>query len=211
LGDLEGTSIGNYLHGMHFLDSAMGNFVGMLQDEELLNETVIAFWGDHGAGLPWDYAMGDLLGIRPTEPMFYRVSEVPVLISIGGGSSAFGERDMPCGQVDLAPTLLGLLGIDASPYPFVGRNLFGNPGEGPVMGQYTVWFDDEHLYLDKGPELEAGRCYRTDSLQIVPVERCREGEMRAKETMQISRDVILHDLHVPIARHLSRSDRPPDE
>lgn len=206
-GELEGTSLGNYLHGIHYFDSAMANFVEKLEQNGLLGDTLIALWGDHGAGLPWNYEMGDLIGVPPTEPMFYKSLEVPVLISVPGAESFVGERTIRCGQVDLAPTLLALLGIDPAPYPFIGRNLFGEPGEGPVISHYSVWLDDEHLYLDKGPELEAGRCYDVDSLRIVPVERCREGDRRAKQKMQVSRDVIIHDLQGPIAEALGAPTR----
>ncbi|HEX2659663.1 MAG TPA: hypothetical protein VHU40_15370, partial [Polyangia bacterium] len=42
---------------------------------------------------------------------------------------------IPAGQTDFAPTLLGLLGIDAAPLPYMVRNVLNAPGDPPVLRQ----------------------------------------------------------------------------
>lgn len=47
-----------------------------------------------------------------------------------------GVRSIAAGQIDFAPTLLALLGIDPAPLPYGGRNLLGTPGASPVPRPY---------------------------------------------------------------------------
>ena len=58
-----------------------------------------------------------------------------------------GVCDLPAGQTDFAPTLLALLGIDAAPLPYVGRNLLGAPDDQPLLRPYGDWLDARHLFL----------------------------------------------------------------
>ena len=49
---MEGTKVGNYLKSYHYADSALGDFITELDEEGLLENTVIIIYGDHDARLP---------------------------------------------------------------------------------------------------------------------------------------------------------------
>ncbi len=49
---MEGTKLGNYFKSIHYADSALGEFVAGLEEEGLLENTVIVLYGDHDARLP---------------------------------------------------------------------------------------------------------------------------------------------------------------
>ena len=49
---MEGTKLGNYFKSLHYADSALGEFIQALDDEGLLENTVIILYGDHDARLP---------------------------------------------------------------------------------------------------------------------------------------------------------------
>lgn len=49
---MEGTKLGNYFKSVHYADEALGEFFALLEQENLLDNTVIVLYGDHDARLP---------------------------------------------------------------------------------------------------------------------------------------------------------------
>src|SRR5262249_53917968 len=62
LDDLERTPFGNYLHTMHFFDTALAQFETSLERAGLLDNTVLVVFGDHDAGFAPDRALSALMG-----------------------------------------------------------------------------------------------------------------------------------------------------
>lgn len=108
-----------------------------------------------------------------------------------------------CGQVDLAPTLLALLGVDPAPLPFLGRNLFGSPGDSPLVQRHGAWRTSTRIFLPTGTALEDGHCFDVRTLHRLPPAQCASGYHAARDATEISRDVIEYDLQVPLARALA--------
>ena len=51
---LENTVMNNYLRSVHYADSAIGEFIEKLDEEKLLEDTVIVIYGDHDARLSFN-------------------------------------------------------------------------------------------------------------------------------------------------------------
>ena len=49
---MEGTKLGNYFKSVHYADAALGEFFNRLEEEGLMENTVIVLYGDHDARLP---------------------------------------------------------------------------------------------------------------------------------------------------------------
>ncbi len=49
---LEGTKLGNYFKSVHYADEALGEFIDALEEEGILDNTVLVIYGDHDARLP---------------------------------------------------------------------------------------------------------------------------------------------------------------
>lgn len=49
---MEGTKLGNYFKSAHYADAALGEFLTALEEEGLMENTVIVLYGDHDARLP---------------------------------------------------------------------------------------------------------------------------------------------------------------
>lgn len=185
------TAFGNYLHGMHFFDQALGGFLSALERDGLLARTVVVVTGDHSAGFPWAPELAHALGFSNDLAQWTFAERVPLVIRVPGGRP---ERlDMPAGQVDLAPSLLGLLGIDAAGLPFVGRNLFGTPGHEPVVRRDGSWVDADHLFLLRG-KTTGTHCFDRPTLVDVPLAECAAGSALASRQVEISRRVREFDL-----------------
>lgn len=49
---LEGTTLGDYIRSAHYADEALGDFIELLKENNILENTVIILYGDHEARLP---------------------------------------------------------------------------------------------------------------------------------------------------------------
>jgi len=194
LGALDGTSFGNYLHTMRFFDQALEDFIAALARDGLLDQSVVVVFGDHDAGFSRDAALARTIGIGKDDEAWTLNDRVPFFIragGVGGGAGLAGTRAMAAGQTDFAPTILSLLGVDAGPLPYVGRNLLGAPGEVPVVRPYGDWLDERHLFLTRGVGAE---CYDVTARAIDPIDRCADADQAARRTREISRLVVIDDL-----------------
>ncbi|MEM6280311.1 MAG: sulfatase-like hydrolase/transferase, partial [Verrucomicrobiota bacterium] len=110
------------------MDSEIGGWLNELEEAGLSEDTIIVYWGDHGSGMPrnkrWPYNSG---------------LHVPMLIHIPekfqhlapDGYEAGGTSNRMVGFIDLAPTMLSLVGIE--PKEFMHGLAFA--GEYEVSGE----------------------------------------------------------------------------
>jgi lipoteichoic acid synthase len=221
LGALEHTPFGNYLHTMRFFDQALEEFRLALARNGLLDDSVLMVFGDHDAGFARDATLARTIGIGVNDiawtlndrvPLFIRVpgrlaadpggrrdDEQLATVSAERPSTLRGSRAIPAGQTDVAPTLLSLLGIDAAPLPFLGRNLLGAAGDGPVPRPYGDWLDAHHLLVGHGA---AAVCYDLAARAVASYDACRAGDDVARRARDISRLVIVDDLQERLREHV---------
>ncbi len=194
VGRWEGTPFGSFLHTMHFFDTSLASFVADLERSGLADSTVVAVWGDHDAGFPWRPEVASAMGQDHDPAGWYLSQEVPLMIRVPGVQDLRGERRTVAGHVDVAPTLLALLGVDPAPYAFVGRNLLGSPGDPPVVGEYGCWRDGRLLFLQGDGSLADGVCIDLSSMTRLDAERCAGGFAGAEQTGEVSALVLEHGL-----------------
>ena len=104
------------------MDLQVGEILAQLEEDGLVENTIVIFYSDHGAGIPrhkrWLYDTGLKVPWIVRAPEKYR-SWIPV----APGSSS----DELVSFIDLAPTALHLAGIEVPPYmegrAFLGHNL----------------------------------------------------------------------------------------
>jgi phosphoglycerol transferase MdoB-like AlkP superfamily enzyme len=193
LGAREGTSFGNYLHTMRFFDDALEAFRAALEKDGLLDQSAVVVFGDHDAGFPHDPELAAAIGIRSTPEDWEAIDRIPLFVRVPGLAGVPHSIATPAGQTDFAPTLLALAGIDPSPLPYVGRNLFGAPDDPPLPRPYGDWLDGHHLFLG-GSSDSARSCYATLSGRFDPPSACAAAAARANEARDISRLVVTADL-----------------
>jgi len=207
IGHWEGTPFGNFLHTMNFFDRALAGFVADLERDGLAGSTMIAIWGDHDAGFDWRPEISSVMGATFDPAGWYLSQEVPLLIRVPSAPDLRGERPLVAGHVDVAPTLLALLGIDPAPYAFVGRNLLGEPGEVPVVGEYGCWRDARYLFLQGDGTLADGQCLDVATLVNAPPSECAEAFAEARRAEEISSLVLEHDLQQRISDELAKAQQ----
>jgi phosphoglycerol transferase MdoB-like AlkP superfamily enzyme len=208
LGALEGTSLGNYLHTMRFFDEALERFRAALARDGMLDQTVLVVFGDHDAGFARDAALAQAIGIGGDEVSWTLNDRVPLFIRTGvaeaAASGLAGELTLPAGQTDFAPTILSLLGVDAAPLPYVGRNLLGAAGDVPVPRPYGDWLDAHHLFLARGA---GSTCFDVAGRAAQPADDCRAADAVARRERDVSRLVVIDDLHRRLRERLGAGIR----
>ena len=95
-----------YLNSVAYTDSCLGAFVDSLKQHPLWDSTIVILSPDHGYPYP--------NGIANYNPLRYRI---PMAI-IGGAVQQPMLVPTLCSQIDLVPTVLHAMGLDAEAYPF---------------------------------------------------------------------------------------------
>ena len=107
----------SYRSAMAHVDAQIGRLTNGLRDRGLLGRTDLVLAGSHGEGLGDHGETGHGIYLYET------TIRVPLIIVEGGASDARGIAvDVPVGLVDLAPTILDLVGIEEGGR-FDGRSL----------------------------------------------------------------------------------------
>ncbi len=190
LGALEGTTFGRYLTAIRYVDEAIGAFIARLKASGRWDESIVVIYGDHDVGSIDDQERmlahfgvhGDL-----AEEAFRR--QVPLFIHVPG--SVPKRFDQAVGQIDLAPTLIDLLGLKGEGRTFLGRSLLR---EGPRI----VAFRDGSATSGEGYYLapagtEPGRCWGGDG-QPQTEEACSALRERAALIGSLSDALAVHGL-----------------
>jgi lipoteichoic acid synthase len=200
LGALENTSFGNYLHTMRFFDDALEAFKEALARDHLLDSSVVVVFGDHDAGFARTPAVAAAMHIGSSAAAWLMNDRIPWFVRVPGAPGLAGASPTPAGQTDFAPTLLSLLGVDAGPLPYVGRNLLGAPDDPPIVRPYGEWIDAHHLSFTRGSERV---CYAAPDRPVeVSAADCEPAAAAARAAHDVSRLVVTEDLQQRIFERL---------
>jgi choline-sulfatase len=123
-----------YYAAISYVDERVGEVLSVLEDTGMADDTVVIFTADHG----------EMLGERG---LWYKMSffepsaRVPLIVR-GPGVTA-GRHPASVSQLDLAPTLAALAGVDHGEYEFEGTSLLpllagSGPAPESVFGEYLA-------------------------------------------------------------------------
>jgi phosphoglycerol transferase MdoB-like AlkP superfamily enzyme len=194
LGAVEGTVLGDYLHTVHYFDAAFGAFVTGLRRTGVLDRTLMLVYGDHQGFLGDPPALAEMLGYSPGD-RYRRLAtrkKVPLLIRLPRGEFA-GVRPVTGGHVDVAPTLLSLLGVDADSSVMLGQDLTRGRDAVVVFRDGSFVDGTHHLTRQVGG---IGRfvCYEVKTGRAVDCAPLKERHRTAVERLEVSDTIIRGDL-----------------
>lgn len=120
------TFVGNYIRAQHYADTELGTFIADLKERGIWDNSVVVLYGDH-VGLPTTSLddkdlslLNEILG----HPYDYSdMINIPLVIA-SSGVTPEGEQKQIGGQVDILPTVAGLLGISLEDHIHFGQDLF---------------------------------------------------------------------------------------
>jgi uncharacterized sulfatase len=112
----------NYYELITAMDHQAGDRLKELEQDGLLDDTIVFFWGDHGVGLP-----------RAKRWVYEASTHVPLIVRIPekfrqtGQGTAGSQDGRLVSFIDLAPTVLNLAGVEIPSHmqgqPFLGPKL----------------------------------------------------------------------------------------
>ncbi|MDH3745076.1 MAG: LTA synthase family protein [Acidobacteriota bacterium] len=199
-GELERTQLGNYLQAMNLFDRALGEFFVELKQSGLAERTVVAVWGDHDAGLVRSRQFIEYFDLHQPAPKSILFGRVPFLIwAPGVEGEAF---DSPSGQTDIVPTLLAVLGIDAAPLAYLGRNILTDRSDSPVVHSRGWAVSTDRFYLANQIELGKEACWSLPALEKLETSECSDLAQVSQRQIEISELLLEHDLQTEISSRL---------
>ncbi len=124
---IEGRKLGSYFKSVHYADEALGQFFSDLDEQGLLDDTVIVLYGDHDAKIKeveyeyyfnYDPFTDTVLteedeGYIPVDDFYYNINrKTPFIIWSKGGEYEPKEITKVMGMYDVQPTLGNMFGFD---------------------------------------------------------------------------------------------------
>lgn len=194
LGSLEGTLVGDYLQAIHYSDQELGAFVDWLRESGILDRSVLVIYGDHQGFLGGQPELPALLGFSDWNEYhhFQVVKRTPVLIRLPGGVAA-GAYTGTTSHLDVAPTVLSLLGVDDSSTVMLGRDLTRS-GEGLAVFRDASFADSSHYFVNRFGRVSDSRCYEAATAARIDCTPLEELSREARERLEISDLIVQGDL-----------------
>ncbi len=178
-------SVDRYFQTARYLDEALEQFFIDIKEAGLYDDSIIVLYGDHyGISENHNKAMSKLFGEEMTAFKNAQLQRVPFIIKIPGVEGK-GIVDEYAGQVDVMPTLLHLLGIDAQDYIVFGTDMFSQ--ERP---EYVAFRNGD--FVTPGFTMVKGKFYdNATGEEIEPTGEMIAVKERVQEELELS-DKVLH-------------------
>ncbi|MDU4952642.1 MULTISPECIES: LTA synthase family protein [Clostridium] len=148
--NIKDTILGAYFQSIRYVDNEIGNLVKYLNDNKLMNNTVLVIYGDHSG--PHKFYQDKIEAINGIKEQWKSPEKkVPFIIY---NPSINGEiRDVIGGQVDMMPTVLYALGVEKDKYinTVMGRNLLNTKRNftvlnfGEIVGNPNTKEEEQHI------------------------------------------------------------------
>ncbi|RUS48667.1 LTA synthase family protein [Cohnella sp. AR92] len=206
-GEFKGTTFGDYLEDIHYVDEAIGELVGKMKEEGLWDNTILMFYGDHDNSLydmdVYEKFYGRKLSDQEKDAI---VRKVPFFIHFPNDENA-GVNEKAVGQIDTTPTILQLLGISTEGHPLMGVSMV-SAAESSIVFRNGGFTTGSLYYIPSGDGVtENGSCYAMPDGTKTDIALCKPGAEAAKTELHVSDLVVEHDL-IPKIREIEQAEDP---
>ena len=196
---LEGSEMGNYLRSTHYADYAFGKFLELLEEKDLMKDTVIIFYGDHEARLPrkefnllynydpvnnsvYDNEYEDYYDVYGYN---YDLLKNTPLIIYSEDIDLTREVKNVMGMYDVLPTVANMFGFNEK-YA-LGHDIFSN-------NEHMVVFPNGNVLTDKVYYSDLKDEYIAFSEEPIEIDYINNLKEKADSYLAVSNGIIVHDL-----------------
>lgn len=200
---MEGTKLGNYFKSLHYADNALGELMDGLNQNGLLENTVVVIYGDHDARLSrkeyerlYNYNFDtktfideDDEAYREYDSYQYELGRKVPFIIWSKDMEAKGinkEISNVMGMYDVMPTLGNMLGFN-NPYA-LGHDIFEIGENNIVVFPNGNWVTNKMYYNSQKS------AYLSLSEQVITEEEIANNSEYANKLLDVSNNIIVFDL-----------------
>lgn len=213
---LENTkTLGNYIKSVHYADKCLGEFVDALYEEDIFNNTVVVFYGDHDAKLDkkeynylynYDPKLGRLKeeddeGYIEYDYYANELNRKTPLIIWTKDKKVSGKVDYYMGMIDMLPTLGNMFGFK-SPYA-LGNDIFTIKNDNVIVFPNGNFLTENLYYNNSKSEYKVLK-----ESAIIDESYIEEMKTRAEEMLEISNDIIVYNLIETEGDNINREETP---
>ena len=196
---LEGTTLGNYIKSVHYADEALGQFIDELEENNMLDNTVLIIYGDHDAKIKksqfeyfynYNTKTGEVLdkndeNYKTIDDIDYELlRKVPFIIY---------SKDVEAKEIDEAMSMLDCFPTLANMFDYETKYALGNDifsvEDNLVVFPNGNWLTNKMYYDTKRESFKA----LEDNL-VVKNEYIENNSLKAQEKINISNYIIMYDL-----------------
>ncbi|WIV20623.1 LTA synthase family protein [Paenibacillus polygoni] len=186
--------MGNYLQSIHYVDAALGELVEQLKKEGLWDDTLLVVYGDHDNSIKEKADYETFLGTSLSDLEMHQImNQVPLLMHLPDGDQA-GIYLEPAGQIDIAPTVLHLLGISTEDNYLMGSDLLSTSKRMTVLRSGAFANRDLVYIPSEDRRFENGSCYEMPAGKQTDIQACKPSYEKSKLELSISDQLITHNL-----------------
>lgn len=138
--ELGKSEMGGYIESVHYTDTQIGDFIKRLDEEGILDNSIIVITGDHtGVHKYYNHSI-DNLSNKEDWFVYNNEPTVPFIIYDKNSTIKGKTLDTIGGQIDIMPTLLYMLGVDKTEYEntALGRNLLNTNRNFAIITDGTI-------------------------------------------------------------------------
>ncbi len=182
-------SVDRYFQTARYLDESLEQFFNDLKEAGLYEDSIIMIYGDHyGISQNHNRAMKEIIGEEITPLKNAELQRVPFMIRIPGVDGQ-GINHEYSGQIDVMPTLLHILGIDAQDYIVFGTDMFSDDHKEYVPFRDGDFITEEYSYVN-------GIFYNNETKEEItePTEEMKKLKETVHHELELSDKVLNGDL-----------------
>ncbi|MFA8437675.1 LTA synthase family protein [Pueribacillus sp. YX66] len=184
--DSNSGTLNRYFTTVRYMDEAVKNFFERIKEEGLYEDSIFILYGDHyGISENHNKAMSQFLEKEVTPFESAQLQKVPFIIHIPGHEGKV--IDTVGGQIDMKPTILNLLGIDARDQIYFGNDLFSEE-----RSDFAVFRDGS--FITKDYVYTKNICYDKATGLETEMEHCEPYKEKSETHLDLSDRIIYGDL-----------------
>ncbi|KIL37335.1 hypothetical protein SD71_01215 [Cohnella kolymensis] len=191
-------TLGDYIQAQHYADQALGEFLQQLENEGIMDKSLVVIYGDHFAPGVQLSDLKTFLGLDHDLSIYEsaELMKVPLVMHFPGDENA-GTDHVHGSQMDTFPTLLNLFGVDKSNLFYFGQDLI-NPNDHMTIYRYYLpsgsFGTQDYFYVasDDGV-FDHGHAFDRKSGKEVALSKVAASHKQARWQLQVSDSILNQD------------------